>query len=273
SRMPLLLRWLRGEWKADPPRIERFGDGVVYARLPEFNSSNYKNVSFASLPKPEPGDRVLIVDLRNNGGGSAGFGDEMLKGWIDESATVKFNQIGHQLNSSCLFPALKWNSSDTDPRGATGPLPTGYREILQHFLDLMAQPYPPDCPRSVQTTPVQWTYLQRHFHPRAGEMRIIALVNSMCGSDCEFMTSELASLPQTIVAGTNTYGIAGFIQPGYSVLPHTGLPYRIALGRENIYGDNRSFDGSGLDVDVVIPQTDDLGPKELRELAEVIARQ
>jgi hypothetical protein len=273
SRMPLLLRWLRGRRKADPPRIERLGGGVVYARLPEFNRSNYKNVSFASLPQPEPGDRVLIVDLRNNGGGFHDFGLEMLKGWVDESAPVKFSQIGHQLNSSCLFPALKWNYPDTDPRGATGPLPIDNREDLQHLLDLMAQPYPPGCPRSVQTTPVQWTYLQRHFQPRAGDLRIIALVNSMCASDCELVTAMLASLPQTIVAGTNTYGVGGFIQPGYSVLPHTGLPYRIALGRENIYGDNRSFDGYGLDVDVVIPQTDDLGPKELRELAEVIARQ
>lgn len=271
NRMPFLLKLLQQGRKHDPPRIERLGGGIVYARLPDFDSSNYEHVSFASLPKPEPGDRVLIVDLRNNEGGSAGFGGEMLKDWVDENAMVKFNQTGTQLNSSCLFPALKWNSAN--PGGDAEPLSSDYRDYLQHLLDLMAQPYPPGCPRSVTTTPAQWTYLQRHFQPRAGDLRIIALVNSMCASDCELMTALLASLPQTIVAGTNTYGVLGFIQPGYSVLPHTGLPYRIALGRSNIYGDNRSVDGYGLDVDVVIPQTDDLGPKELRELAEMIARQ
>ena len=41
------------------------------------------------------------------------------------------------------------------------------------------------------------------------------------------------------------------IQPGYSVLPHTGLRYRIALGRSDPYGDSRSVDGYGLDVVVV----------------------
>jgi C-terminal processing protease CtpA/Prc len=103
-------------------------------------------------------------------------------------------------------------------------------------------------------------------------MRIIALVNSHCGSDCEWMTEELASLPETIVAGTNTYGICQMIQPGYSVLPHTGLDYRIALGRSDMYGDDRSVDGYGLDVDVLLPDVDKLGRESMRELAALVAR-
>jgi len=72
--------------------------------------------------------------------------------------------------------------------------------------------------------------------------------------------------------GTNTFGVCQFIQPGYSVLPHTGLRYRIALGRSNYYGDNRSVDGYGLDVDVVLPEVDTLKPEQMREFAEVVAR-
>jgi C-terminal processing protease CtpA/Prc len=79
----------------------------------------------------------------------------------------------------------------------------------------------------------------------------------------------LASLPDTIVVGTNTYGVVQFIQPGYSVLPHTGLRYRIALGRSNYYGDDRSVDGYGLDVDVILPEVDTLSSKQMRELAEL----
>jgi hypothetical protein len=61
------------------------------------------------------------------------------------------------------------------------------------------------------------------------------------------------------------------IQPGYSVLPHTGLRYRIALGRSDPYGDNRSVDGYGLDVDVVLPEVDTLSRAQMRELAQVVA--
>jgi C-terminal processing protease CtpA/Prc len=104
----------------------------------------------------------------------------------------------------------------------------------------MAQPYPPDCPRTLVTKPQEWTYLQRRFNPKRGDMRIIALVNSRCGSDCELLTAMLASLPETILVASNTFGVGQFIQPGYSVLPHTGFIYRIALGRSSFYGDDRS---------------------------------
>jgi C-terminal processing protease CtpA/Prc len=112
---------------------------------------------------------------------------------------------------------------------------------------------------------------EHHFAPKPGDLRIIALVNSHCGSDCEWMTEELASLPETLVAGVNTYGVCQMIQPGYSVLPHTGLRYRIALGRADPYGDNRSVDGYGLDVDVVIPDVDSLGRDSMRKIAAIVA--
>jgi hypothetical protein len=74
------------------------------------------------------------------------------------------------------------------------------------------------------------------------------------------------------VADVNTLGVVQFIQPGYSVLPHTGLHYRIALGMSNFYGDNRSYDGYGLDVDVILPDIDTLQPAQLRNFAEIIAQ-
>lgn len=82
----------------------------------------------------------------------------------------------------------------------------------------------------------------------------------------------LASLPETLVAGVNTFGIGQFTQPGVSVLPHSGLLYRMALGSSDMYGDDRSVDGYGLDVDVLLPDVDTLTPTQLLELANVVAR-
>lgn len=254
--------------KHDHTHIERLGDGIAYARLPEFNWSNYENVSHDTWAHRQPGDRVLIVDLRDNGGGDGNYGLETLRGWIDESRMVPSEDLGMQLNSSCLYAPLRWNRSIE----STPTILPGQREFLQGLLDLMAKPYPAGCPRTQDTKPPQWTYLKRRFDPKPGDLRIIALVNSQCGSDCEWITAELASLPQTIVVGTNTFGVFQFVQPGYSVLPHTGLRYRIALGRSNDYGDDRSVDGYGLDVDVVLPEVDSLTPEQLRELAEIVAK-
>lgn len=263
----LMLNRLRQLVKPDRPRIERIGEGIVYARLPAFSWSNYEHLSRVGWAKRQPGDRVLIVDLRGNGGGDGQYGLDVLKDWVDETKMVPFEDIGSQLTSSCLYEPLRWNEA---VQSTPGILPS-QKKSLQTMLDRMAQPYPPGCPRTEDIKAPKWTYLQRRFEPKPGDLRIIALVNSGCGSDCEWITAGLASLRQTIVMGTNTYGVLQFIQPGYSVLPHTGLRYRIALGRSDYYGDNRSVDGYGLDVDVVIPEVSTLKPGQLREIAKIVA--
>ena len=150
------------------PTIERIGDGVVYARLPTFYSANYNGISRSGWALREPSDRVLIVDLRNNGGGDMNYGFDVLKGWVDRDRMTPLNSFGIQINSSCLYAALKWYYPDHSGKA-----------VLQGLLDRMAQPYPIGCPRSVDTTPSRWTYLKHYFDPKPGDMRIIALVNSL----------------------------------------------------------------------------------------------
>jgi len=260
---------LRAFWSAfSPPRpvIQRLGEGVIYVRLPTFTWRNYHNISETGWPHRQPGDRVLIVDLRNNGGGGEGYGLDILRGWIDEQKMVPFQDLGTQLNSSCLFAPLKWNYMIQSSPAVL----SDEKGFMQGLLNRMAQPYPTGCPRTVETNPAKWSYPERHFDPEPGKMRVIALVNSLCASDCELLTERLASLPETIVAGANTFGVGQFIQPGYAVLPHTGLRFRIALGKSNFYGDNRSFDGYGLDVDVLVPNIDSLRSEQLRQLAVTV---
>jgi C-terminal processing protease CtpA/Prc len=210
---------------------------------------------------------VVIVDLRDKDGGSFGFGLQLLKGWIDEVRMAPWEGFGKQLTSSCLYAPLRWNGQ----MALSPKMLPDQRLFLQSILDQMARSYPPDCPRTVETTAPRRKYSEHHFAPKPGSLRIVALVNSGCGSDCELLAAEMASLPETIVAGTNTFGVGQFIQPGYSVLPHTGLRYRIALRSSNFYGDRRSFDGFGLDVDIVLPDVDTLGTDQLRRLAKLIA--
>ncbi|MGA2217648.1 MAG: S41 family peptidase, partial [Terracidiphilus sp.] len=266
SAWSLLVNRLWNRPRPDPVRIERLGDGVVYARLPSFYWKNYDSASRQGWAQRQPADRVLIVDLRDNEGGDGTYGTAALEGWIDENRLKGFQDFGSQLGNSCLLPALTWNRAVLD----SPTIRPSQLKFLQLQLDRMAQPYPDGCPRSVNVIPPQWTYPQRRFDPKPGDLRIVALVNSGCGSDCEFITMQLASLPETIVVGVNTFGVGQFIQPGYSVLPHTGLGYRIAQGRSNHYGDDRSYDGYGLDVDVVLPDVDILKPEQLTELAEVV---
>lgn len=265
GRFARFFGWVSSDNKT---RIERLGDGIVYARLPTFQWSNYANLSRGGWATHQPGDRVLIVDLRNNDGGGYGYGHEALSGWIDESRIVSWQKFGKEVNASCLYPPFRWNEELVLGRG----LVSSEKALLQIGLDAIEQSYPEGCPRVVKATAAQWGYMQHKFAPQANDMRIIVLVNSRCGSDCELFTAQLASLRETIVVGENTRGVGQFIQPGYSVLPATGLKYRIALGRSDMYGDNRSFDGYGLDVDILVPKVDSLKKTQLPALAEAVEK-
>jgi hypothetical protein len=94
------------------------------------------------------------------------------------------------------------------------------------------------------------------------------LVNNFCGSDCEASVQVLSAIPGSVIAGVNTFGVAQYIQPGYFVLPNTRLPFRVALGTSDNYGDDRSFDGYGFDVDIVLASKQDQSPESILRLAE-----
>ncbi len=105
------------------------------------------------------------------------------------------------------------------------------------------------------------------MQPPAGKPRLLVLVDNECGSDCEFMAYLLAAESGSVIAGENTFGVGQFIQPGYFILPHTRLQFRLALGMSDFYGDGRSVDGYGLDVDVVLPSEEAQGGPAILRLA------
>jgi hypothetical protein len=51
------------------------------------------------------------------------------------------------------------------------------------------------------------------------------------------------------------------------------LPFRIAMGMSDDYGDGRSFDGYGLDVDIVLDTEESQGATAILRLAQTLAAQ
>ena len=259
----------------DHPFLIHLAPGVAYLRLPTFSKQNAVDIEqhLAAWPKPTQEDKVLIVDLRDNGGGDVA--DEALVGWVDaDRLWTGFNNSTTHHGASCLYPALRWGYTALTSGHLNPPLPKGMVGGLQEMLDALYGPSQPGCPRRTEEAKGTWNYAQRHAAPPgpvAGHRRILALVNNGCGSDCELMTYLLASLPETVVVGSNTYGVAQYIQPGYSVLPRTRLAFRIALGTSDLYGDQRSVDGYGLDVDVVLASEAGAKPDAILRLARYYA--
>jgi C-terminal processing protease CtpA/Prc len=205
-----------------------------------------------TLPKTAGHEQVLIVDLRGNDGGDAPV--EAMARWLDLASVRPAFKFERRQPKSCLYDALRWGYTQVTIQNLKPPISDALRGNLQRSLDGLFAKSPEGCPMRMEVERSDWNYRKHRYptDPVRGRPRLLVLVDEGCGSDCEYMAYVLAANPGSVIAGQNTYGVGQFIQPGYFILPNSRVKFRIALGMSDDYGDGRSFDGYGLDVDVVL---------------------
>jgi hypothetical protein len=255
QRISLAPAW-QPPMPALPPVYQSIDDGIAYVRMPTFTDAN-DDALRAALSKAQGlgKERVVVLDLRGNDGGNAPA--DVLTNWFAESAIEQASASATQYGTnSCFRTALFFGLQQQLLGGVKAPVSPQLQQALQSLVDAIAAPSTNGCAveRTVQRG--DRSLGDHHFSISdpvpAGQVRIVALVDNGCGSDCEYMTYVLSGLPGTVIAGTSTYGVMGFTQPGYFVLPHSRVPFRIALSRTDEYGDGRSVDGYGITVDVLL---------------------
>jgi hypothetical protein len=258
----------------DAPGYEKLSADVGYLRLPTFTTENgEKLLALArSLPDGAGKERALIVDLRFNRGGDGPLAYPVLGRWVDE-ARLGTAEVKRLEKSSCLFDALSWGYTQMTMAGMKPPISEELRAYLQLRIDGLFAAPEEGCPVTVQQSEGSWRYPDRRFQPGKGKTVLLVLVNELCGSDCELITMVLAAQPEALVLGVNTYGVMQFVQPRYTVLPHSRIPFRIARGMSDAYGDGRSIDGYGFDVDVFLGTQAAQRKEALLALAEVLTKQ
>ena len=249
----------------DEPSFRSISPQTGYLRLPTFSKQNGEllRVLEPSLKSRTHNEALLIVDLRGNDGGDARL--DAVANWAKIPSAGGPRREG----ASCLYPSLRWGYTQISSMTLKPPISDGLRSGLQHGLNALMASDEPGCPAKFTEIAPRWTYTQ-HKYPAApvGKTRLLLLTDNFCGSDCEYAILHLAAIPGTVVAGLNSFGVAQFVQPGYFVLPNARLPFRIALGTEDQYGDGRSFDGYGFDVDIVLSTQKDQSAENILRLAE-----
>lgn len=255
------------------PVYQMIGDGIAYLRLPTFTDANNEALRAVLSKASDLGkERLVIFDLRGNDGGNAP--SDILTNWFAESAIEIADSISQTGTSSCFTAGLSFGLQQQLISGLKPPVSSGLQQALQQFVDGLKGPAGGDCSVQPQERTADRTLhdhtFSLHSHDR-GQTRIVALVDAGCGSDCEYMTYILANLPDTAIVGSSTYGVMGFTQPGYFVLPHSRVPFRIALSRTDAYGDERSVDGYGITVDILLPTPQSQSQQSLTALAQLLA--
>jgi hypothetical protein len=252
----------------DAPSFRVMSSGVSYLRLPTFSKENGELLRrlMAALPDSAGKEKVLIVDLRGNAGGDAPM--QELSRWIDEDTVRKVVPLNRELADSCVSRALRWGYTQTTMLSMRPPIPDALRQKLQDNAAALDAIQLGGCDGTFIVERSNWNYAKRVSpeHPR-----FLVLVDEACGSECEFMAYTFAATSRAVIAGVNTFGMMQFIQPGGFLLPHAGIRFRIALGRSDLYSDDRSVDGYGLDVDLLLATAEDRSPAAILELARLLA--
>lgn len=245
--------------------------GIGYLRLAAFDDAGDAALTklLPHLPAAAGHEKLLIVDLRGNDGGGAPV--DSLSRWIPEKQLApRFTQVGKR---SCLYPGLWFNLGQVLSLGTSHVAAKDMREMERGYARAIGAPAATACPVSFQTTKGKWNYTQHHFVQdwRGRRPRLLVLVDHGCASDCEYMAWLLAQLPGTVIAGSNTFGVTGFTQPGFLLLPHTRVAFQVATSRSDEYGDGRSENGYGLDVDVALTTASDWSAPSILALAHRLA--
>jgi hypothetical protein len=257
---------------AGEPSYRTVSPQIGYLRLPAFTKENNEILRklLPGLPATAGHEKLVIVDMRRNGGGDNVLYE--MRRWIDSAAVQRVLPGKRVTAKSCLYDALRWGYTQMSSRALTPPLTDALRRSLQFSLDAVFQSTPEGCPATAEEVKSQWDFRQHTAtgRPPAGKPRLLLLVDNGCGSDCEYMTYALGAEPGTVIAGESTYGVAQFVQPGYFILPHTRVKFRIALGMSDQYGDGRSFDGYGFGVDMLLAGEEAHRPETILKLAATL---
>jgi C-terminal processing protease CtpA/Prc len=239
----------------DKPVYQNLGGGLVYIRTPRsFFYREDEAFSKVLAAAPSSAERVVLLDLRSNGGGAAPI--QMLRRWFSQDAIAQARSVGTTYTSeSCFNTALQFNAGESLAATLTPPVAAQTRSLLQGMVDAIEATPPGHCSvkwKSRETPmPPAHTFTVSNTDPK--QTRVIALVDNACGSDCEGLALILSHLPETVIAGTSTAGVMGFAQPGMFVLPNSRVPFMVALTLRDNYGDRRSVSGYGVPVDVLLP--------------------
>jgi hypothetical protein len=254
------------------------GDGIGYVKAPGAFSYHRNEELRSALSSDTRVDkqRAILLDLRGNGGGASP--DDILTHWFSKADLDKVVRPGTYFNMhSCFAVGLQFNlGQEFLFHGLKAPLPSETKAIVQNMMQAIGTTPPDACKVRTTTNVSQTTMLDHHFSirtPANQQTRIIAIVDNECGSDCEGFVTTLAQLPGTVIAGTNTSGTIGFLQPGMFVLPYSKMPFMLAQSYSDVYGDRRSQAGYGLSVDVLLSSEASQQISSLKALALALSHE
>lgn len=210
---------------------------IAYVRIGTFNRDDVIEQFEAVFPELQKKAKGVIIDLRNNGGGSTIRGTRLLSYF-----TSKNYLMGSRWSTRCYKPAYaSWGAASPSGPALTPADTVGSslnRECYLHAQDLAEY---------------VGGAMEARFeegHPCL-EVPVAVLTNSNTASACEDFLVFADSVENVFTVGEPTYGSTG--NPIFIPLIYD-LSCRICT-KKDMYPDGREFVGKGIEPDVYVPVT------------------
>ncbi|RYZ88693.1 MAG: hypothetical protein EOP06_10525, partial [Proteobacteria bacterium] len=258
---------------ADAPSYRRAKSTIGILRMPTMtpeHATGYTTLTNSISSLSDGREKVVIVDLRNNGGGSLFIGPllrwfsqmELLnaRSKIVRRVTSKVSALGNALT----YGYLARQGHLDEPVNAEQ-----FKEVAESILSTRRYSLKP----TFEVAEGTGMEAERKFDLRKEPAKpiFLVLVDNGCGSNCEAIFGLLSGFPNVITAGTFTYGVGEFGNVGDILLPRTKVGFRIATNHNEIYADGRSFDSYGGKPDILLDTEKTNSPSYILELAESLA--
>jgi hypothetical protein len=255
-------KWIdvKGAWNAPQAKVS---ENVPSYRMIS-KDIGYLRPGRQELPETAGNEKLLIVDLRGNNGLYNPVDAFLRWDLVKPHQWMPYNERTRQ---SCVTSSLRWGSlQQMTPRGQ---LNASDRKWMQGQLDELMKSSADGCPVKVEERKVDWNYRKHQF---SGKAKMLVVVDKSCRQECEFVAYMLSHSTDGVIAGVNTFGSSQFFRLGRFILPYSRLPFRLASSESDFYGDQRSFDGYGFNVDVLLPTEQSQSTEAIVNLAERLLR-
>ena len=154
---------------------------------------------------------TIIIDLRNNDGGSLINVEEWYKGFTGEKLKKDIVKTGLYTNTSLTLAKHKFEMKSNETERVKN-------DCIETILDYEKEDYFPG-----------WSSIEyEDFEVVENNVKIYILVDKNTSSASEFLTYYLKKLDNVVIVGTNTNGCVLTGNSNSAYLPHSNIPLNIS---------------------------------------------
>ncbi len=214
--------------------FQEIDDSINYMYIPTFNGNWYAKISefydkYDTKIQTKP---YLIIDVRNNGGGSDACASPLLK--YIYTKPFRSDKVGVYATKENIRKSLEWyEDMKKDTVNFSNEFLEGFKEEIATMKSVPNKTF---VPRSTGEMVTMDSVL-------SNPMKVAIITNKYCASSCESLLFWALESDKTIIVGENSGGYVGYGEISRVETPNFNFELGCTMTR---YTDQRKYETDGI---------------------------